>query len=167
MGVEIERKFRVREDFRPQGAGTEIAQGYLCADPARTVRVRIAGTRGYLTVKGVTHGARRAEFEYEIPIADARELLALCPRPIVEKTRYRVPFAGHVFEVDVFHGASAGLVVAEVELADAAEEVAPPPWATVEVTGEKRYYNAVLISHPYELWTEEEKAGYQPRPVDK
>lgn len=161
MGVEIERKFRVRAGFRPQGAGTEIVQGYLSRDPLRTVRVRLAGERGYLTVKGETCGASRAEFEYEVPAADARAMLALCAAR-VEKTRYRVPWAGHVFEVDVFHGASAGLVVAEVELADAAEEVALPPWTDGEVTGETRYYNAALVSHPYKLWTEEEKGGYQP-----
>lgn len=157
MGVEIERKFRVREDFQPRGTGTRIVQGYLSRDPARTVRVRIAGDRAYLTVKGETHGARRSEFEYEIPAADARAMLALCAPPLVEKTRRRVPYAGHTWEVDVFHGANEGLRVAEVELRDEAEDVTLPPWVTVEVTGEKRYYNASLIAHPFTLWTAAER----------
>ena len=111
MGVEIERKFTVRADFCPQGAGTEMAQGYLSRDPQRTVRVRLAGGRGYLTVKGETRGMVRAEYEYEIPPTDARAMLALCDPPLVEKTRYVVDAAGRRWEVDVFHGANDGLVV--------------------------------------------------------
>ena len=167
MGVEIERKFTVRADFCPQSAGTEIAQGYLSRDPQRTVRVRMAGARGYLTVKGVTHGASRAEYEYEIPPEDARAMLALCDPPLVEKTRYVMDAAGRRWEVDVFHGANAGLVVAEVELPSEAAEVTLPAWVDREVTGEKRYYNSSLIVHPYHSWTAEEKSGYPRVPVEK
>ena len=145
MGVEIERKFLVREDFHPDTAGTPIAQGYLSRDPARTVRVRIAGERAYLTIKGKNVGAARAEFEYEIPAADARELLALCDAPLVEKTRYRLPYAGHLWE----------------------EKIDLPQWITREVTGEKRYYNSSLIAHPYTLWTAEERGVHPLRSVDK
>ena len=157
MGVEIERKFLVREDFHPDAAGTPIAQGYLSRDPARTVRVRIAGERAYLTIKGKNVGAARAEFEYEIPAADAEELLALCDEPLVEKTRYVENYAGHVWEVDVFHGANEGLIVAEIELTSETEMFALPAWAGADVTGLKRYYNAALIAHPYRLWRAEER----------
>ena len=120
MGVEIERKFRVRAGWRPDSAGEEIAQGYLSSVPERTVRVRLRGGRGYLTVKGKNGGAdaaRRAEFEYEIPAADARALLALAEPGVIEKERFLVPAAdGHTWEVDIFHGENEGLVVAEIEL---------------------------------------------------
>ena len=167
MGVEIERKFTVRADFCPQGAGTEMAQGYLSRDPQRTVRVRLAGGRGYLTVKGETRGMVRAEYEYEIPPSDARAMLALCDPPLVEKTRYVMDAAGRRWEVDVFHGANDGLVVAEVELPSETAEVTLPAWVDREVTGEKRYYNSALIVHPYRSWTAEEKSGYPRVPVEK
>ena len=167
MGVEIERKFTVRADFCPQGAGTEMAQGYLSRYPQRTVRVRLAGGRGYLTVKGETRGMVRAEYEYEIPPTDARAMLALCDSPLVEKTRYVVDAAGRRWEVDVFHGANDGLVVAEVELPSETAEVTLPAWVEREVTGEKRYYNSSLIVHPYHSWTAEEKSGYPRVPVEK
>ena len=118
MGVEIERKFKVNNTFRPTGVGTPMAQGYLSRDPKRTVRIRTAGIQGFLTIKGETHGASRCEYEYEIPHAEAQELLALCDAPLVEKTRYVETVAGFRWEVDVFHGANEGLVVAEIELAD-------------------------------------------------
>lgn len=156
MGVEIERKFKVADTFRPTGVGIEIAQGYLSRDPNRTVRIRTTGTRGLLTIKGKTEGARRLEYEYEIPLAEAQELLALCDEPIVEKTRYVENFAAHVWEVDVFHGANEGLVVAEIELTSETEEFALPPWIDTEVTGLKRYYNAALIAHPYSAWSAQE-----------
>lgn len=167
MGVEIERKFTVRADFCPQGAGTEMAQGYLSRDPQRTVRVRLAGGRGYLTVKGETRGMVRAEYEYEIPPTDARAMLALCDPPLVEKTRYVMDAAGRRWEVDVFHGANDGLVVAEVELPSEMAEVTLPAWVEREVTGEKRYYNSSLIVHPYHSWTAEEKFEYPRVPVEK
>ena len=167
MGVEIERKFTVRADFCPQVAGTEMAQGYLSRDPQRTVRVRLAGGRGYLTVKGETRGMVRAEYEYEIPPSDARAMLALCDPPLVEKTRYVMDAAGRRWEVDVFHGANDGLVVAEVELPSETAEVTLPAWVEREVTGEKRYYNSSLIVHPYHSWTAEEKFEYPRVPVEK
>ena len=112
MGVEIERKFKVKEHFRPTGVGIEMAQGYLSRDPRRTVRIRIAGIQGFLTIKGETCGATRSEYEYEIPAEEARELLALCDTPLVEKTRYVEMFCGKRWEVDIFHGANEGLRVA-------------------------------------------------------
>ena len=149
MGVEIERKFRVADTFRPTGIGIEMAQGYLSRDPNKTVRIRMAGIQGFLTIKGKTEGVRRLEYEYEIPLAEAQELLALCDEPLVEKTRY--------VENYVFHGANAGLIVAEIELASETEEFALPPWIGAEVTGLKRYYNAALIAHPYGVWSAQER----------
>ena len=152
MGVEIERKFRVRAGWRPDGAGEEIAQGYLCSVPERTVRVRIKGEKGYLTVKGRNAGIRRAEYEYEIPLADAEAMLALCEHPLIEKRRYLVPYEGYTWEVDVFAGANEGLVVAEIELPAEDAAFAKPDWVGAEVSGDARYYNASLIRHPYRDW---------------
>ena len=157
MGVEIERKFKVKEHFRPTGVGIEMAQGYLSRDPRRTVRIRIAGIQGFLTIKGETCGATRSEYEYEIPAEEARELLALCDTPLVEKTRYVEMFCGKRWEVGIFHGANEGLRVAEIELAAEAEEFALPEWVGDEVTGERRYYNAALIAHPYSAWSVQER----------
>lgn len=158
MGVEIERKFRVRAGWRPDGAGEEIAQGYLSSVPERTVRVRLRGGRGYLTVKGKNGGAdaaRRAEFEYEIPAADARALIALAEPGVIEKERCLVPMAdGHTWEVDIFHGENEGLVVAEIELGAEDEPFARPDWLADEVTGDARYYNSSLARTPYRLWEE-------------
>lgn len=158
MGVEIERKFRVRAGWRPDGAGEEIAQGYLSSVPERTVRVRLRGGRGYLTVKGKNGGAdaaRRAEFEYEIPAADARALLALAEPGVIEKERFLLPAVdGHTWEVDIFHGENEGLVVAEIELGAEDEPFARPDWLADEVTGDARYYNSSLARTPYRLWEE-------------
>lgn len=154
MGVEIERKFMVGNDgFAPPGDGVRIRQGYLSWDPARTVRVRLAGNRGYLTVKGRTEGASRPEYEYEIPAADAAEMLGtLCERPPVEKVRYRVPHGGKTWEVDVFEGSNAGLRLAEIELDDPEETVAPPSWAGEEVTADPRFQNVNLYLSPFTSW---------------
>ena len=157
MSVEIERKFKVKDTFRPTDAGMSITQGYLLREPKRTVRIRIAGIQGFLTIKGETHGAARLEYEYEIPAEEARELLALCPSPLVEKTRYVEVFAGKRWEVDVFHGENGGLVIAEIELESEDEAFALPAWVGAEVTGETRYYHAALIAYPYRLWTAEER----------
>ena len=141
MGVEIERKFLVQPSWHPATSGEEIAQGYLSSVPERTVRVRIRGERGYLTVKGRNGGAdaaRRAEFEYEIPVADARAMLALCEPGLCEKV--------------VFHGKNEGLVVAEVELGSEDEMFERPSWLGEEVTGDKRYYNSCLAQNPYTEW---------------
>jgi CYTH domain-containing protein len=155
MAQEIERKFLIRSDaWRASArAGTPYQQGYLSNTKACTVRVRLAGTRGYLTVKGTTVGATRDEFEYEIPAADARHMLEhLCDASIV-KTRYVVPFEGHDWEVDEFGGANAGLLVAEIELADEAESFAQPDWVGEEVTHDPRYFNANLVRSPWRSWS--------------
>lgn len=154
MGVEIERKFTVVDDgFAPPGDGVRILQGYLSTDPARTVRVRLAGDRGYLTVKGRTEGVSRLEYEYEIPAVDAAEMLGtLCERSPVEKVRHRVPHGGKVWEVDVFEGSNAGLRLAEVELDDPRETVVPPPWVGGEVTADPRFQNVNLYLNPFTSW---------------
>jgi adenylate cyclase len=155
MGAEIERKFRVVSDVWRDGTpGVRIAQGYLTQDPDRTVRVRVAGERGYLTIKGRSRGISRAEYEYEIPVAEARELLALCLPSVIDKTRHRVPHGDHVWEVDVFHGDNAGLIIAEVELEN--ESISPeiPAWAGEEVSADNRYFNSCLAKEPYAKWSE-------------
>ena len=154
MGQEIERKFLVRGDAWREGAtGSGYRQGYLSTVKERTVRVRTVGDRGYLTIKGITVGATRSEYEYEIPVEDAERMLdELCERPLIEKTRFVIAAAGHDWEVDEFAGDNAGLVIAEVELASEDEDVALPPWAGEEVTGDPRYYNANLIAHPFSRW---------------
>lgn len=152
MAAEIERKFLVKEGWRPQANGVRIAQGYLSTVPERTVRVRIKGEKGYLTVKGRNAGIRRAEYEYEIPLADAEAMLALCEQPLIEKRRYLVPYEGYTWEVDVFAGANEGLVVAEIELPAEDAAFAKPDWAGAEVSGDARYYNSSLIRHPYREW---------------
>ncbi|NDV12957.1 CYTH domain-containing protein [Crenobacter caeni] len=155
MAQEIERKFRVAGEFRGDAVGAErITQGYLCSVPERTVRVRIKGSQGYLTIKGIGNetGAARYEWEQAIPLADAQELLALCEPGVIDKVRHRVPVGGHVFEVDEFFGENAGLVVAEVELTSEDEAFERPPWLGEEVTGDARYYNAVLMKQPFCRW---------------
>ena len=161
MAKEIERKFLVRPDFRPPGdTGVPYRQGYLGAGSDCTVRVRVAGGRGYLTVKGRTANATRDEYEYGIPVADAEEMLErLCSGGRVEKTRHRIPHGGHTWEVDVFAGENAGLVVAEVELARPDEPVELPPWIGAEVTEDPRYTNAALARKPYARWSDGEEAG--------
>jgi adenylate cyclase len=154
MGVEIERKFLPDGDgWRGLGEPTLMRQGYLSADPVRTVRVRIAGERALITIKSKSTGATRGEWEYEIPVADAAELLErLCEQPLVEKVRHRIPHAGHIWEVDEFQGENAGLVVAEIELGSEDEAFEKPDWIGQEVTGDKRYYNSSLIRLPYSSW---------------
>lgn len=152
MAQEIERKFLVKDSWQPQGAGEKIAQGYLSTVPERTVRVRLKGGKGYLTVKGKNQGICRAEFEYEIPPADAEELLALAEQPILSKIRYREEHGGCIWEIDVFAGENEGLVVAEIELPHVDSEFERPAWLGEEVSGDVRYYNASLIKRPYLLW---------------
>lgn len=154
MGIEIERKFLVSGDgWRAQAASqTRFSQGYLSRDPARTVRVRIAGEQAFLTIKGATRGATRAEFEYAVPLADAQALLALCDGPVVEKIRHLCPHEGMTWEVDEFLGANAGLVVAEIELQSEAQAFAHPAWLGAEVTGDGRYVNANLAVSPFTSW---------------
>jgi CYTH domain-containing protein len=158
MGVEIERKFLLAsEGWRGQGIPTRMRQGYLSTDAARTVRVRIEGERAVITIKGQSAGASRGEWEYEIPVADATELLdGLCEQPQVEKIRHRIEHAGHTWEVDEFLGLNAGLVVAEIELDAEDEAFDKPDWIGQEVTGEKRYYNSSLVRMPYAQWQDKQ-----------
>lgn len=154
MGIEIERKFLVSGDgWRQQASSqTRFSQGYLSRDPARTVRVRIAGDAAFLTIKGATTGATRAEFEYAVPLADAQQLLAMSDGPVVEKVRHLCVVDGMTWEVDEFLGANAGLVVAEIELQSEEQAFARPAWLGDEVTGDARYVNANLAVRPFESW---------------
>lgn len=147
MALEIERKFLVNAEKLPAQIltdGEKISQGYLCLEPARTVRVRIKGGRGFLTIKGVNVGIVRKEFEYEIPIDDAQELLKLCAPNVLEKVRYKVHFAEKIWEIDIFSGRHEGLILAEVELTSADEIVALPNWIEKEVSENPRYFNSNL-----------------------
>lgn len=148
MAREIEMKFLVSNDsYRQMAVRSEsIRQGYLSRDPERTVRVRIKADRGFLTVKGKNIGASRPEFEFEIPLRDARQLLELCIPPVLEKVRYEVPFANHVWEVDEFLMPASGLVTAEIELQSESEPFEIPPFVGANVTGNPAYYNSNLMS---------------------
>ncbi|MCI6158791.1 MAG: CYTH domain-containing protein [Selenomonadaceae bacterium] len=152
MAEEIERKFLVKDSWTPQEKGDRIAQGYLSTEPGRTVRVRIRAGKGYLTVKGKNDGIRRLEFEYEVPLADAEAMLALCVQPIIEKTRYVETVDKSVWEIDVFGGANEGLRVAEVELPSADAPFSRPAWLGEEVSGQIQYYNSSLQKHPFRSW---------------
>lgn len=146
MAIEIEYKYLVKNDNYKDLATsrTHILQGYLNREPERTVRVRVKGDKGFLTVKGKNSGASRLEFEYEIPKSDAEEMLSLCHEPILDKTRYLVPFEGHIWEVDEFHGMREGLVTAEIELRSESEHYALPDFIGENVTGDPKYYNSNL-----------------------
>lgn len=150
MAVEVERKFLVTSDaWRAEAQACNIRQGYLCLGEDTTVRVRIAGTRAFITVKSKTEGLSRAEYEYDIPLADAEAMLEnLCARPLIEKTRHAVEHAGKTWTIDVFEGENAGLVVAEVELTGPDEVVELPDWAGEEVTYDPRYRNSSLVNAP-------------------
>lgn len=155
MGVEIERKFLVTgEPWRNAGEGVRIRQAYLCVGPPAAVRVRIVGLRATLNIKQATLDIARAEYEYPIPIEDARELLEnLTVGHAIDKIRYRLPHAGRTWEIDVFEGANRGLVLAEVELQDPNEPLDPPSWVAQEVSGDPRYLNTWLSLHPYREWS--------------
>ncbi|RJG01864.1 CYTH domain-containing protein [Noviherbaspirillum sedimenti] len=154
MAIEIERKFLVTGDaWKRATAGVLYRQGYLSTDKARTVRVRIAGERAFMTVKGLAAGIARPEFEYEIPLADAATLLeTLCLKPLIEKRRYTLACKGLCWEVDEFLGDNLGLVVAEVELDSVEQAIALPEWIGKEVTDDARYFNSSLIAHPFCQW---------------
>ena len=155
MAQEIERKFLVRGEFKSSAYASErIAQGYLSSLPERTVRVRMKGDKGFLTIKGIADeaGVSRYEWEKEISVNEARELMKLCEPGMIDKIRYLVKCGAHVFEVDEFHGENEGLVLAEVELQSVAEHFDRPEWLGEEVTGDKRYYNAMLSKQPYTQW---------------
>lgn len=155
MGIEIERKFLVTGDgWRSLAVGTVYRQGYLVSGEGVTVRVRLAGDTGYLTIKGATEGISRSEYEYVIPIADAAEMLdTLCDRPLIEKVRYRFVQNGLTWEVDEFTGANQGLVLAEVELHDPNQIVQLPDWVGEEVSHDPRYFNVYLAKNPFPSWT--------------
>jgi CYTH domain-containing protein len=154
--VEIERKFLVLNDEFKELARHkhQIAQGYLNSNPARTVRIRIKGESGFLTIKGKGNksGTTRFEWETEISLLEAKPLLALCEDGVITKTRYEVEIAKHTFEVDVFTGENEGLVIAEIELSNENEYFEKPDWLGQEVTSDKRYYNAYLSKKPYKKW---------------
>ena len=155
--TEIERKFLVVDDDFKYEAVTHkrIVQGYLNSHPERTVRVRIKGNEGYLTIKGKGNesGTTRMEWETAIPVGEAEQLLQFCEKGIIDKVRYEVPSGKHIIEVDVFYGDNAGLVIAEIELKEENEAFEKPAWLGKEVTGDKRYYNSYLSNTPYTLWT--------------
>jgi adenylate cyclase len=155
LATEIERKFLVKNDGWRAGAepGIRFRQGYLAGGDKASVRVRVEGERGNLNIKGATLGVRREEFEYPIPLADANTMLdTLSSGRLVEKTRYCVPVGGHVWEVDVFEGDNAGLVVAEIELDHEDEPFVMPEWAGEEVSHDPRYYNVCLAQRPFKEW---------------
>jgi adenylate cyclase len=157
MGMEIERKFLVHPCWRPPGAGTPYVQGYLhIGRTGPSVRVRLAGARAFLTIKGKPQNLARPEFEYAIPADEARELLAnFAGKRLIEKTRYRIEHAGHTWEVDVFEGNNRGLILAEVELARVDEQVVLPDWVACEVSRDHRYSNAYLSMHPWPEWSDD------------
>ncbi len=154
MGKEIERKFLVKgEEWKAAARGIVYRQGYLSSLKERVVRVRTIEDKGFLTIKGITKGVSRSEFEYEISVEDADTMLDdICEKPLIEKKRYKIPVHGLVFEVDEFFGENAGLIVAEVELTDEKQKIELPPWIGAEVSGDPRYFNSNLIKHPFTKW---------------
>lgn len=153
--IEIERKFLVRGEFMPHVSQEHcIRQGYIVASAGKTVRVRTRGDKGFLTIKGPSgkNGFSRFEWEKEISFTDAEQLLELCEKNIIDKTRYEVEFDGKTFEVDVFHGVNEGLVLAELELLTEDEPYSAPEWLGREVTGDMRYYNSYLSKYPFSEW---------------
>ncbi len=155
MAQEIERKFLVKGDFKPfVKKSTRITQGYLSSVPERTVRVRLKGEKGFLTIKGIGNesGASRYEWEQEIDPADVKNLLKICEAGVIDKTRHLVEAGKHIYEVDEFYGENQGLIVAEVELASEDEAFDKPDWLGEEVTGDVKYYNSMLMKNPYTKW---------------
>ncbi|KAF0204047.1 MAG: adenylate [Bacteroidetes bacterium] len=155
MGKEIERKFLVKGEYKHLAhKETRITQGYLCSVPERTVRVRTKGDRGFITIKGIGNasGASRYEWEKEIPETEVQELLKICEPGVIDKTRYQVKAGPHTYEIDEFYGENLGLTVAEVELSDENEAFEKPEWLGEEVTGQTKYYNSMLMKHPFTQW---------------
>ena len=152
MATEIERKFRVKEGSWRNAKGTRYRQGYLNSAKERVVRVRTINAKGYLTIKGLTIGVTRLEFEYEIPHHDAEQLLHICEKPLIEKTRFKVKEGSFVWEIDEFFGDNQGLIVAEVELDSEDQDFPKPDWVLEEVTGDPRYFNSNLIRKPFKMW---------------
>lgn len=156
MGQEIEKKFLVTSDeFKKQASKeTRITQGYISSVPERTVRVRIKGKSGFITIKGIGNdsGASRFEWEKEIPVSEVNDLLKICEPGVIDKTRYEVKLGNHTFEVDEFYGENQGLVVAEVELENENDQFEKPSWLGAEVTGDVKYYNSMLMKTPFTKW---------------
>lgn len=154
--IEIERKYLVKSlDFKNDfSAKHEIAQGYLSSVAERTVRIRIKGEKGFLTIKGIGNetGASRFEWEKEIPVDEAKELLKLCEKGVIEKTRYEVNYENHLIEIDVFHGENDGLIIAEIELENENENIKKPHWLGEEVTNDQRYYNSYISNNSFNNW---------------
>ena len=156
MGIEIERKFlvnHVRWEELEKPLGEFYRQGYLLTDPQKTIRIRQTSDKGFLTIKGISVGAVRAEYEYEIPFDEAKELLDQFSVAELSKMRYKIPIGNHVWEVDVFSGKNLGLIVAEIELKSEDETFDLPDWIDREVTGEEKYYNSNLVLEPYNDWS--------------
>lgn len=155
MAQEIERKFLVKGDFKSSAKKeTRIIQGYLSLVPERTVRVRIKGDKGFITIKGISNasGVSRYEWEKEIPVSEVKELLDLCEPGVIDKTRYLVDVGNHTFEVDEFYANNEGLTIAEIELSDENEAFIKPEWLGKEVTGDAKYFNSMLMKNPYNNW---------------
>ncbi len=155
MAQEIERKFLVVGEFKSLAVkSTRITQGYLSSVPERTVRVRLKGDKGFITIKGIGNdsGASRFEWEKEIPVEEVNELLKICEPGVIDKTRFLVKVEEHIFEVDEFYGENEGLIVAEVELTSEDEAFEKPEWLGEEVTGDVKYYNSMLMKNPYKNW---------------
>ena len=155
MAQEIERKFLVKGEFKSEAfKATRITQGYLSSVPERTVRVRIKGDKGFITIKGIGNasGASRYEWEKEIPVEDVQELLKICEPGVIDKTRYLVKVGERTFEVDEFYGDNEGLTMAEVELPSEDAAFDRPAWLGEEVTGDRRFYNSMLMKNPYKNW---------------
>lgn len=154
MALEIERKYLI--DLEKLGIlknANRIKQGYITTNKNAVVRVRVKNDKGYLTIKGSNIGVSRLEFEYEIPLVEANEMLdKLCKKPIIDKDRYIIDLHNHIWEVDIFYGDNEGLVIAEVELKDENEYIELPLWIKEEVTGDIKYYNSNLMTYPYNQW---------------
>ena len=156
MGQEIEKKFLVTSDaFKAEASKqTRITQGYISSIPERTVRVRIKGTKGYITIKGIGNesGASRYEWEKEIPVEEVQELLKICEPGVIDKTRYEVKAGKYIYEIDEFYGENQGLTLAEIELSSETDSFEKAAWLGEEVTGDVKYYNSMLMKNPYTKW---------------
>lgn len=155
MSNEIERKFLVKGEFKQYATShSEIIQGYLSSIPERSVRVRIKKNKGFLTVKGIGNesGTTRFEWEKEIPLQEAKDLLKICEPGVIDKIRYNIPVGKHIFEVDEFRGENEGLILAELELRSENETYEKPNWLGKEVTGDEKYYNVTLMKKPFQSW---------------
>ncbi len=154
MPKEIERKYLLRNNEwqKEADAGVVLKQGYLNTNPDRTVRIRLLGQKGFLTIKSKNIGITRNEFEYEIPYSDTLELLKLCEPPLIEKTRYKIIRDGLTWEIDIFAGENQGLAIAEVELLSEKQTIIPPSWLGKEVSDDPRYYNSNLVLTPFKHW---------------